>query len=196
KELYSKEQALLANTKPAVPEIIVNENPIATIDVEGYGTMTFELFANDAPQSVYNFIELANTGFYDGLIFHRIVKDFVVQGGDPEGTGVGGPGYSIKGEFTSNGIANPNKHDIGTLAMARSQENDSAGSQFYIVSGEQGKSLSADYAAFGKIITGQEVLDALNNAHLEGETPAPVIKMNSIKIDTKGTTFPSPNKLQ
>jgi peptidyl-prolyl cis-trans isomerase B (cyclophilin B) len=182
------------NAKPADPELVVEENPVATIVVKDYGTMTFELYPNDAPQTVYNFIELANSGFYNGLTFHRLIEDFVVQGGDPDGTGTGGPGYTIEGEFPSNGVANPHQHEVGTLAMARSQDPDSAGSQFYIVTGEEGASLSDDYTAFGMITSGQDVLTALNTAPVDGETPTEPIVIESVTVDTKGVDYPSPEK--
>lgn len=184
-----------ANQKPANPELVVEENPVATIVVKDYGTMTFELYPNDAPQTVYNFIELANSGFYNGLTFHRLIEDFVIQGGDPDGTGTGGPGYTIEGEFPSNGVANPHQHEVGTLAMARSQDPNSAGSQFYIVTGEEGTSLSEDYTAFGMITSGQEVLTALNTAPVNGETPTEPIIIESVTVDTKGVEYPSPEKL-
>ena len=158
-----------------------------------------ELFANDAPQSVYNFIELANSKFYDGLIMHRLVKDFVIQGGDPKGNGSGGPGYSIQGEFLNNGILNDNKHEIGTIAFARSQDKNSAGSQFYIVTGENGtgERMSSDYAAFGKITSGMEVLKKLNEQKVgNNEMPKTKIKIKSIRVDTKGIKYPSVKKIQ
>ncbi len=172
-------------------------NPVATIEVEGYGTMTFELFT-DTPESTNNFISLANSGFYNGLTFHRLVKNFMIQGGDPAGDGTGGPGYSIKGEFNKNGIRNDHTHDFGALAMARSQDNDSAGSQFYIVTGGTAKQLDGNYAVFGQMLTGQDVLKKLNNASVDVNTEllTPPITITSVSVDTKGQTYPEPNKLE
>ncbi|MGL5379868.1 peptidylprolyl isomerase [Clostridium sp.] len=170
-------------------------NPIATIEVEGYGTMEAELYPDKAPETVKNFISLANDGFYDGLIFHRIIKGFMIQGGDPEGTGMGGPGYSIKGEFSSNGFENDVKHEKGVLSMARSGYPDSAGSQFFIVSGDASH-LDGDYAAFGKLISGEDVLDKLESVKTGGQDrPVEDIVIKSIKIDTKGVKYDEPQKL-
>ena len=126
------------------------ELPIATIKVKGFGTIKAELYPNKAPNTVNNFISLANSGFYDGLIFHRVIKGFMNQGGDPDGIGTGGPGYSIKGEFSNNGYTkNDLKHTSGVLSMARASNPDSAGSQFFIMA-EDASYLDGDYAAFGK----------------------------------------------
>ncbi|MBL0701678.1 MAG: peptidylprolyl isomerase [Spiroplasma sp.] len=194
---HDEEAAKMENATAAVPDIEVAENPTGTLVIKDYGTLEFELFANDAPQSVYNFIDLANKGFYDGLTFHRLVKDFVIQGGDPDGNGTGGPGYSIEGEFLSNGVANPNVHEIGTLAFARSMEPDSAGSQFYIVLGESGTAehMTNDYAAFGKITKGLDLLEELNTLEAVETVPVVDIIIESITIDTKGYDFPEPKKI-
>lgn len=181
------------------------EGPIVTIVVKDYGTMTFQLF-DDVPNTVKNFVSLANQGYYNGLTFHRLVKDFMIQGGDPEGTGMGGPGYSIKGEFNKNKVLNTHKHHKGAIAMARSNgNNDSAGSQFYIVFDEQAcKSLDGDYAVFGQLISGEDVLDKLNNAPLmpadpetgePSEQPDPQIIIESITVDTKGVDYGEPEKI-
>ncbi len=179
-----------------VDESLIADNPIATIQIDGYEDMTFVLFPDKAPESVNNFIELANSGFYDGLTFHRIVTDFVLQGGDPEGTGTGGPGYSIKGEFKNNGVENDLTHQKGALAMARSQDNDSAGSQFYICFDDV-KNLDGDYAVFGYMLSGEETLDKINKeiSTSSGE-PKEELKIKSIKVDTKGKDYPAPNKLK
>ncbi len=175
---------------------VIGDNPIATIQIDGYEDMTFVLFPDKAPQSVYNFIELANSGFYDGLTFHRIVTDFVLQGGDPEGTGIGGPGYSIKGEFKNNGVDNDLTHQKGAIAMARSQDNDSAGSQFYICFDDV-KNLDGDYAVFGYMLSGEETLDEINkNISSSSGEPKEELKIKSIKVDTKGKEYSSPNKLK
>lgn len=174
-------------------------NPIATIEFEGIGTMTFELYPDQAPQTVYNFISLANDGFYDGLKMHRILPNFVAQGGDPDGIGTGGPGYSIKGEFTSNGVDNTLLHEKGSLAMARSALPDSAGSQFYICLDDL-PSLDGEYAVFGTMITGEDVLEELQkiaeNSDPNTGIPTKEVIIKSITVDTKGETYPEPKKLK
>ncbi len=179
-----------------VDESLIGDNPIATIQIDGYDDMTFVLFPDKAPESVSNFIELANSGFYDGLTFHRIITDFVLQGGDPEGSGIGGPGYSIKGEFKNNGVENDLTHQKGAIAMARSQDNDSAGSQFYICFDDV-KDLDGDYAVFGYMLSGEETLDKINKevSSSEGE-PKKELKIKTIKVDTKGKEYKAPNKLK
>ncbi|MGM9985825.1 MAG: peptidylprolyl isomerase [Bacillaceae bacterium] len=160
--------------------------------VKGYGTVEFELYPHIAPNTVNNFISLANKGFYNGLTFHRIVKDFVIQGGDPEGTGVGGPGYAIKGEFLSNGFENDLKHEEGILSMARSNFPDTAGSQFFIVT-KDAPTLDGNYAAFGKVTKGMDIVKKIENTEVEsGERPVKDIVIESIKVDTKGITYPEP----
>ena len=134
----------------------MSQNPIVTIQMENGDTIKAELYPDIAPISVSNFISLINKNFYDGLIFHRVIKGFMIQGGCPDGTGMGGPGYSIKGEFRQNGVANDLAHTEGVLSMARSMMPDSAGSQFFIMLGTW-PSLDGDYAAFGKVIEGMEV---------------------------------------
>lgn len=179
---------------------IMYKNPIATIKFKDVGEMKFELKVMDAPQSVYNFTELANKGFYDGLLMHRIIRDFVAQGGDPLGTGTGGPGYSIKGEFTNNRVENPTQHDKGAIAFARSMARDSAGSQFYIVTGNYDANnmarMNADYAAFGNLLEGEDVLDLINNEYASQDgNPAKVLIVESITVDTLGQDLPSPDKI-
>lgn len=133
-------------------------NPIVTIKIKGMGDIKAELYPQIAPITVENFVKLAGSGFYNGLTFHRIIPGFMIQGGDPEGTGMGGPGYSIKGEFSSNGFPNSLNHSRGVLSMARSMMPDSAGSQFFIMH-EDAPHLDGQYAAFGKVIEGIEVVD-------------------------------------
>ncbi len=133
-------------------------NPIVTIRIKGMGDIKAELYPDVAPATVENFVKLAGSGFYNGLTFHRIIPGFMIQGGDPEGTGMGGPGYSIKGEFSTNGFPNPLNHTRGVLSMARSMMPDSAGSQFFIMH-EDAPHLDGNYAAFGKVIEGIEVVD-------------------------------------
>lgn len=138
------------------------ENPTFVITMENGKEMRGELYPETAPQSVGNFVELANKGFYDGLIFHRVIPGFMIQGGCPDGTGMGGPGYSIKGEFNSNGFSNPLKHTYGVLSMARSMMKDSAGSQFFIMTSTS-PHLDGEYAAFGKVTKGLEVAEEIVN---------------------------------
>ena len=135
-------------------------NPIVTIQMKDGGVMKAELYPDIAPITVKNFVDLAAKGFYNGLIFHRVIPDFMIQGGDPEGTGMGGPGYSIKGEFSANGVRNDLKHTRGVLSMARTQDPDSAGSQFFIMHADY-PYLDGQYAAFGKLIEGIEVVDKI-----------------------------------
>ena len=176
--------------------ILPKELPIATIEVDGYGTIEAELYPHIAPNTVNNFISLANSGFYDGLTFHRIVNNFVIQGGDPEGTGMGGPGYSILGEFNSNNFKNDLKHTEGVLSMARSQNKDSAGSQFFIVTGEA-SNLDGDYAGFGKVIKGMDIVKKIENVDVGiNDNPMEKIVIKSIKVDTKGINYDEPQKIK
>ena len=169
-------------------------NPIFTITMENGGVIKGELYPEIAPQSVYNFIDLANKGFYDGLIFHRVIAGFMIQGGDPTGTGMGGPGYSIKGEFYMNGFDNNLKHKRGVLSMARSSNPNSAGSQFFIMH-EDAPHLDKQYAAFGKVTEGMEVVDQIANTKVDyNDRPLEEQKMASIRVDTLGETYPEPNK--
>ncbi len=171
------------------------ELPVATIVFKDFGTVEAELYPHIAPNTVDNFISLANSGFYDGLTFHRIIKDFMIQGGDPDGTGTGGPGYSIKGEFTKNKFKNDLSHTEGVLSMARSQQKDSAGSQFFIIT-KDSPHLNGQYAAFGKVISGMDVIHAIENVKT-GNNDAPVEKViiESIKVDTKGVDYKEPDKM-
>lgn len=177
--------------------------PIATIKVKDFGTIEAELYPDKAPNTVNNFIELANSGFYDELTFHRVVEGFMNQGGDPKGDGTGGPGYSIKGEFSGNGYkANDLKHTTGVLSMARAQNPDSAGSQFFIMAADA-PSLDGQYAAFGKVINGLDVVEAINKAEVEknkatGEksTPVNTIVIEEIRVDTKGVEYPEAEKIK
>ena len=137
---------------------MANQNPVVTFTMENGDVMKAELYPDVAPNTVNNFVSLVKKGFYDGLIFHRIIAGFMIQGGDPDGTGMGGPGYSIKGEFNYNGFDNSLKHSRGVLSMARAQHPDSAGSQFFIMHANA-PHLDGQYAAFGKLIEGEDVLD-------------------------------------
>lgn len=169
--------------------------PVATIEVEGFGTIEAELHPHIAPNTVNNFISLANSGFYDNLTFHRIIEGFMIQGGDPEGTGMGGPGYSIKGEFGSNGFYNDFAHTAGVLSMARSQQKDSAGSQFFIMT-EDSPHLDGEYAAFGKVINGMDVVKSIETVETgSNDAPSNKVVIKSIKVDTKGEEYSKPDKI-
>ena len=171
------------------------ELPVATIVFKDYGTVEAELYPHIAPNTVNNFISLANSGFYDNLTFHRIIKDFMIQGGDPEGTGIGGPGYSIKGEFTSNDFKNDLKHTEGVLSMARSQDNDSAGSQFFIMT-KEAPHLDGQYASFGKVISGMDIIHEIENVETDSnDKPLKDVVIESIKVDTKGEKYDEPEKM-
>ncbi len=170
--------------------------PIATITVEGYGDIKAELYPEIAPNTVNNFISLANSGFYNNLKFHRIIKGFMIQGGDPEGNGTGGPGYSIEGEFTSNGFANSLKHTKGVLSMARAQDPNSAGSQFFIMTGDA-QHLDGDYAAFGKVISGLDIVEEIEKVKTgANDVPKEDVVIKSINVDTKGTEYKEPTKIK
>ncbi|MBP3917326.1 MULTISPECIES: peptidylprolyl isomerase [unclassified Clostridium] len=173
------------------------ELPIATIKVKNFGTIKAELYPDKAPNTVNNFISLANSGFYDGLIFHRVIKGFMNQGGDPNGIGTGGPGYSIKGEFSSNGYTkNDLKHTAGVLSMARASNPDSAGSQFFIMA-EDASYLDGDYAAFGKVTEGMDVVEAINSVETDrNDKPLKDVVIESITVDTKGVDYKEPEKIE
>ena len=171
------------------------KNPIVTITMENGDIMKAELYPDIAPQSVYNFISLIKKGFYDGLIFHRVIKGFMIQGGDPEGIGIGGPGYSIRGEFAINGFANDLKHTAGVLSMARAAHPDSAGSQFFIMH-KDSPHLDGQYAAFGRIIEGQDIVDKIAET-TTGPQDRPVSPqvMKTLTVETFGEEYPEPDKL-
>ena len=163
--------------------------------MENGGVIEGELYPEKAPQSVYNFIDLCNHNYYDGQIFHRVIPGFMIQGGCPDGTGMGGPGYCIKGEFFFNGFKNEIRHKRGVLSMARSQSPNSAGSQFFIMH-QDAKHLDGQYAAFGKVTSGLEVVDAIAKVQTNRmDKPLTEQKIASITVDTKGETYPEPNKL-
>ncbi len=154
-----------------------------------------ELYPDIAPNTVKNFISLVSKGFYDGLIFHRVIKNFMLQGGDPNGTGMGGPGYSIKGEFTSNGFENNLLHDPGVLSMARSMFPDSAGSQFFIMH-KKSPHLDGDYAAFGKVIEGMEIVDKIAETETDySDRPLTEQKMKKVTVETFGVEYDEPEKV-
>lgn len=170
----------------------MSQNPIVTFTVTGRGTIKAELYPEAAPNTVNNFISLVNKGFYDGLIFHRIISGFMIQGGCPEGTGMGGPGYSIKGEFSQNGFENNLKHTPGVLSMARAMNPDSAGSQFFIMHAAA-PHLDGAYAAFGKVIEGQEVVNAIAETPTDwSDRPMEEQRIESVTVDTFGVEYPEP----
>ena len=182
-----KTPTVIPTTTPtAVPEIVPEASHWIEIDIEGYGVITAELYSNAAPITVANFVKLAEEGFYDGLTFHRIIDGFMMQGGCPNGDGLGGSGTNIKGEFASNGVNNPLLHERGVLSMARAYDPDSASSQFFIMH-QASPWLDGEYAAFGRVLTGMEIVDAIcQNTPVSGDNGAvaredqPII--NSIRV--------------
>ena len=169
-------------------------NPIVTIEMENGDIIKAELYPAIAPNTVNNFISLINHGFYDGIIFHRVISGFMIQGGDPDGIGTGGPGYSIKGEFERNGFKNTLKHEAGVLSMARSMLPNSAGSQFFIMH-KDAPHLDGSYAAFGKVIEGMDVVDKIANTPTDSsDKPLTPQVMKKVTVDTNGVKFPEPIK--
>jgi peptidyl-prolyl cis-trans isomerase B (cyclophilin B) len=166
-------------------------NPIVKIEMEDGGVITAELYPEIAPNTVNNFISLIKKGFYDGLVFHRVIPGFVLQGGCPLGKGFGGPGYDIRGEFASNGFENNLKHTRGVLSMARSADPDSAGSQFFIMHADA-PHLDGDYAAFGCVTDGMDVVDAIASCPVFRDKPKQEQKMKSVTVETFGALFPEP----
>lgn len=168
------------------------QNPIITIEMEDGGKITAELYPQTAPNTVRNFISLVRKGFYDGLVFHRVIYQFMIQGGCPEGTGMGGPGYAIKGEFDANGFHNPLKHERGVLSMARARHPDSAGSQFFIMHADA-PHLDGQYAAFGRVIEGMDVVDKIAETETDRyDRPLKEQRMKKITVETFGCHFEEP----
>ena len=170
-------------------------NPKIQITVRDFGTMTAELYPEKAPNTVNNFLSLVQKGFYDGLIFHRVIAGFMIQGGDPNGTGMGGPGYQIKGEFSGNGFTqNDISHERGVLSMARAQHPDSAGSQFFVMH-ELAEYLDGQYAAFGKVIEGMETVDLIANTKTDwSDRPYEEQKLKKVTAETFGVEYAEPIK--
>lgn len=170
-------------------------NPIVTFEMENGKTFKAELYPDKAPNTVNNFLSLVNKGFYDGIIFHRVIAGFMIQGGDPEGKGIGGPGYHIKGEFSGNGFKkNDIAHVRGVLSMARAQHPDSAGSQFFVMH-EDADYLDGQYAAFGKVIEGMETVDSIANVKTDwSDRPYEEQKMKKVTAETFGVEYPEPDK--
>ena len=170
------------------------QNPIITFEMENGDIIKAELYPEIAPNTVNNFISLVSKGFYDGLIFHRVINGFMIQGGDPEGTGMGGPGYGIKGEFAQNGVTNDLKHTAGVLSMARSMMPDSAGSQFFIMH-KDAPHLDGAYAAFGKVTEGMDVVDKIATVRTDySDRPMEDQKMKTVTVETFGVAYPEPEK--
>ena len=169
------------------------QNPIVTIEMENGGKMVAELYPEVAPNTVNNFVSLVQSGFYNGLIFHRVIPGFMIQGGCPDGTGMGGPGYPIRGEFSHNGFSNSLKHDRGVLSMARTMAPDSAGSQFFIMVAPA-PHLDGQYAAFGKITEGQEVAIDISRVQrsMMNDKPKQPVVMATVRVDTQGVEYPAP----
>ena len=169
-------------------------NPIVTIKMENGGIIKAELYPEIAPNSVNNFISLINKSYYDGIRFHRVIAGFMIQGGCPRGNGMGGPGYSIAGEFTANGFKNDLKHSRGVLSMARTMDPNSAGSQFFIMH-DDAPHLDGQYAAFGKVIEGMDVVDAIASVNTAwGDAPIQPQVMKKVTVDTFGVEYPAPVK--
>ncbi|MDO5047587.1 MAG: peptidylprolyl isomerase [Anaerococcus sp.] len=168
------------------------ENPIVTFKMNNGDIIRAELYPTVAENTVRNFIDLANSGFYDGLIFHRVIKDFMIQGGDPDGRGTGGPGYSIKGEFLANGYKNNLNHERGVLSMARAMDPDSAGSQFFIMH-KDSPHLDGQYAGFGKVVEGMDVVDKIAESKTDfSDKPLEDQIMKEVRVDTKGESYEKP----
>lgn len=170
------------------------KNPIVTFTMADGGIMKAELFPEIAPNTVNNFISLVQKGFYDGLTFHRVIAGFMIQGGDPDGNGTGGPGYHIPGEFASNGFKNDLKHSRGVLSMARAMHPDSAGSQFFIMHADA-PHLDGEYAAFGQLLEGEDVLDKIAQVSVNwSDMPMVPQIMDTVTVDTDGVEYPEPEK--
>ena len=175
------------------------ENPVVAMEIKDYGSVVMELYPDIAPNTVNNFISLIRKGFYDNNTFHRLMPGFVLQGGDPTGTGTGGPGYVIKGEFTNNGFQNDLKHEKGVLSMARSSSPDSAGSQFFIMLGTA-EHLDGNYASFGKVIDGMDIVEKIEKEEKVADSSSGKLEKNLVLVktvvDLKGKEYPEPEKLK
>lgn len=170
-------------------------NPIVTFEMENGDIMKAELYPEIAPNTVNNFISLVQNGFYDGLIFHRVIRGFMIQGGCPDGTGMGGPGYTIKGEFSQNGFANDLRHTEGVLSMARAMHPDSAGSQFFIMH-KNSPHLDGAYAAFGKVTEGMDIVNKIAETATDySDRPLEEQKMKKVTVDTMGVEYPAPERV-
>ena len=171
------------------------KNPVVTIEFENGNTMQIELYPKIAPNTVANFISLVKKGFYDGVIFHRVIPGFMIQGGDPNGVGIGGPGYSIRGEFTANGFENKLQHLRGVISMARTQDPNSAGSQFFIMV-DDAPHLDGQYAAFGQVISSMDEADRIVRCRRDlRDKPLEPQMMKKVTVDTFGEEYPEPEKV-
>ena len=174
---------------------MANQNPVVTFEMENGKRFRAELFPAFAPNTVNNFLSLVKKGFYDGLIFHRVIAGFMIQGGDPQGTGTGGPGYRIRGEFSSNGFANALRHERGVLSMARAQNPDSAGSQFFVMHADA-YYLDGQYAAFGKVIEGMENVNKIAETRTDySDRPLETQRIKTMTAETFGVEYPEPEKM-
>ena len=174
---------------------MTDKNPIVTFTMENGDIFKAELYPEIAPNTVNNFISLIEEGFYDGLIFHRVIKNFMIQGGDPQGTGMGGPGYAIRGEFNHNGCRNDLRHERGVLSMARSFMPDSAGSQFFVMH-QDSPHLDGEYAGFGKVIEGIEIIDKIANEKTDrSDRPKKDQKLEKVTVETFGVKYPEVEKM-
>ena len=190
-----KTDAAVNTTETKEDTNVDKTHPIATITMKDGGVIELELYPEVAPESVKNFISLANSGYYDGLIFHRVILGFMIQGGDPLGKGTGGPGYSIKGEFAANGVENDISHVRGVLSMARAAPYDSAGSQFFICHGDA-TYLDGNYAAFGRVISGMDVVDRIAKTTTDSkDKPYKDQVMATVRVETWGVDYGEPTKL-
>ena len=197
-QILNKEVGWEAKTNTAnIKDKDASKNrPVVTIEMSSGEKIKLELYPEVAPNTVNNFIALANKGFYNNLIFHRVMPNFVIQGGDPKGTGMGGPGYSIKGEFMKNGVQNSLMHTRGVISMARTQEPDSAGSQFFIVVADA-PFLNGDYSAFGRVIEGMDIVDKIVNVKRDGnDKPEVAQTMKKVTVDTLGKVYDQPQVIK
>lgn len=197
-ETTKSETAAKSPTETNTKILTDKSNPIVTITMEDGAKIKIEMYPAVAPNTVTNFISLVQTGYYNGVIFHRVIPGFMIQGGDPKGTGQGGPGYTIKGEFTSNGFTNNLKHTRGIISMARTPKPDTAGSQFFIVTADNANSASLDekYASFGKVIEGIEEVDKIVNAERNNkDKPLKDQKMKTVTVDTFGVKYEDVQKI-
>lgn len=187
--------AILVGSKAVYAEDLEKKNPIVTLEISELGDIEIELYPEVAPNTVRNFISLVEEGYYDGIIFHRVIPGFMVQGGDPTGTGTGGPGYAIKGEFLQNGFPNQLKHDRGVISMARTSAPNSAGSQFFIMV-EKSPHLDGAYAGFGQVVKGMEIVDLIVQAERNSmDKPLDDQKITKATVETFGVEYPEPQKL-
>ena len=192
----ANDQSETGEKAQSAKKIEVEKNPVVTILMEDNQEIKLELYPNIAPNTVVNFVSLVQKGFYDGLTFHRVIPGFMIQGGDPEGTGGGGPGYTIAGEFSSNGFENDLKHEAGVISMARTNDPNSAGSQFFIMAGDA-THLDGEYAAFGKVTEGMETVQQIVEVERDGQDkPLKEQKMKKVTVETFGEEYGEPEVIK